>query len=550
MAIAYTPDKPGLYLLSSVYDIEVDGDPQISIKIVPAVGSLVIFPNGIIKQVTTVDDNYNSPTYLKVTYGDVLTSLPDPDLELINYGRDVLMLYYDKRQTPTRIVVDTKLRLCGSNTIGYRIIKTINNNRVVISASINLQGVIISEIIPVTSNGVDKSLIYGTGHTLFDITAGEVVTLELVDSAGVVTGEATLITKEATILNTLELSSNPIVGFDAECSQIDGDNWIMYVGQDIEELSIHPYISFADGTKRIVPVNNISCFMYGYEDINTALFGNTYPVVIKYYLGLDELSTINEEVDGTRFVTMTKNVLIGSKDIYSFTKISIIPIWNPGTSTYYVRFIGYTQVRNSVKDVTATRTYVTGFSFSATKYNIQQEIRIRVPYTNIDGEIIQHNQTIFLTLTAPGQLEPFLIRSTVDGVAYGSQNAMYERPAVLYDAALQKYFISSIRFPNTEALLRNFYHTATPPWLADTEIEPPTPTHFTFRDATSLRVLVPVPIAIDDYEEVFSLVSLTTPNAFVNGTIVMEWLRKVNGQYNILYGVPVEVFLSETGYIG
>lgn len=550
MAIAYKPNTPGIYLLSSIFDRDIDGDPQTSLKIVPAVGSLIVFPNNILKQVTHVDDSFSSPTYLKVTYGDVVTSLPDPDLELINYGRDVLMLYYDKRQSPTRIVVDSKLRLIGSNTTGYRIIRTLESGqREVLSLYLDTEGSIVGNLIPVNSGGVDNVLIFGTGYTLVEIIQGEILTLELIDSAGIITGTATLIAKEATILNTIELASNPIIGFDAECSQISGDNWILYVGQDINELSIHPYISFADGTRRIVPINNMSTYMYGYEDINTNLAGNIYPIVIKYYLGSDEQSTISQDIDGTKFVTMTKNVIIGSLEKFTYSKISVVPIWNSGTSRYSLRYIGYVESRNIVTDVTSLVSYVSGFGYNNALYNLQQEIRITVPFENEDGNTVNFNQTFFLTVSSPGQSQPFLIQQTVDGVAYGSENALYNRPSILYDGDLQQYFISSIRFVNSTELLRNFYLAGSPPWLIASEIQPPTPTHFTIRDSVSLRTLV-APIPIEDYEEAFTLSSLTTPDAFANSTVIVEWLIEFGGLYKILYGTPVEVFISETGYIG
>jgi len=551
MAITYTPDKPGVYSSTVVYDRLVDGDPQISIKIVPAVNSLIIFPTGVVKRVTSVDNDYNSGTYLAITYGDILTSLPDPTGELINYGKDCLMLYYDKRQTPTRIRVDKKLDLRGENTIGYRIIRTTpEGERLVISSQLNNEGEVVSDIIPVLDTGVDHALTWTSGYTLFSIDAGEIVQLELVDSAGIVTMEAMLLTKEATILNTLQLSSNPITGFDADCSQIRDDYWVIYVGQDIDELSIFPFITFADGTNRHITIDNLSAFMYGYEEIDSSFPGNACEVVIKYYLGHDELSTISQEVDGTRFVTMTKDIVIDSLEKYNYTKISVIPIWNSGTSRYSLRYVGYHETRRSLTNVTSLVTYVTGFNFNATLYNTQQEIRITVPYTNQAGATVQFNQTFWITLTAPGQPEPFLIRSLIDGIGYGAENALYDRPVIMYDATLEQYFIPTPVFTSSTEFLHNFYYAASPPWLTSSEIEPPVPTHFTVRDSVSLRPLLTLPVAVGDYEEVMTFISLTTPNAFVNSTVLVEWLLEINGEYNLLYSVPVEVFLSDTGYLG
>lgn len=554
MPILYTPDVPGVYKSEDIYNRVVDGNSPIAVRIVPAVRSLVTLPNNTLKMVIAVDLDPNSLTYFNSTLGDVIFSLADPTADIVNYGTDKLMLYYDPRQSPVRIIVDEKLQISGENSIGYRIIRTDSDgNRVVISARLGINNNILSEVIPITDTGVNHRLVCQTGHTLFSITSGEEVTLEVLDSAGVMTITAQLTTKEATILNTLELSSNPITGFDAECSQVRGDDWVIYLGQNINELSIFPYLSYADDKRQHVTIDNMSTYMYGYESINNTFPGNQYQIVIKYFLGKDETSTINEDVDGFRFVTLTKNVVIDSLEKYTFSKVSVVPLWNPTQGRYSLRFIAYHETRNAFTDITADIEYITGFVFDSARVNQQQEIHFTAPFTNPDGtpSDTDYNQTFFITVSTPDANEPFLISETTDGIAYGSQNALYDRPRIFFDDDINQYFISSATFTTTAELLHNFYYAALPPWLTTTETEPPVPTHFMVRDATTLRPLLLAPQALSDYDNAMTFLTLSAPvNAYVNSTVLVEWLISTSNGLTVLYSVPVEVLLSTVGYNG
>ena len=554
MPILYTPDKPGVYKSEDVYVRAVDGPEPIATRIVPAVRSFVIFPDNVVKIVVSVDINPTSPTYLDSTLGNVILTVTDNQPEPINYGKDVLMLYYDTRQSPTRIIVDKKLVIPGENSIGYRIIRSDNDgNRVVISSNLNIQGEVVGNIIPVVDIEVNNIVEFSPGWTFYTLTPGEVVTLELVDSAGIVTLEAQLTTKQATILNTLEFASNPITGFDADCSQTQEDKWVIYLGQNIEELSIFPYITYADGTKHYLTVDNLSTYMYGYEDINNTFPGNLYTIVIKYFLGKDEFSDIAQEVDGQRFVTMTKELIIDSQEKYNFSKISLIPIWNTGTSRYTLRYVGYHETRNAFTDVTSRIQYLPGFTYNNTLVNQEQELRISVPYIEPGGMISDemYTETFYLTLGTPASLEPFKIKSTVDGLVYGAQNAQNNRPIIHYDGNISKYFIASSIFPNTAEFIRNFYRNATPPYLSDTETVAPEPTHFTIRDSVSKRPLLTSPVSVSSYNTALTFLTLTAPaNSYVNSTVIVEWLAATANGYSVLYGTPVQVLLSQVGYIG
>jgi len=547
--IVYNPQTPGVYLSSQIYVSEIDHDPQTSSKIVPAVGSIVSFPGGIIKLVSAVDS-----ITLDSTFTDVIIPYDnDRSHEVVNFGKDCLMLYYDIRQIPTRLTVDNKLVLMGENSVGYRILRTnLDGSTEVISIKLDNNGDVVNNggIIPITETSVNHILVCANGYTNHTLTDGELVKMEVIDSAGTVTMEIHLITKQSAILNTLALAYNPIVGFDAECSQIVGNDWVLYLDQNPNEISIYPYMSYADGSKQMTPVDNMNTFMYGFDAIITDFPGAKYEILIKHFLGPNDLATIDQVADNTRFVTLVKTLVIDALEKYTYSKLIPVPVWNTSNSTYSLRWLAYYETRNSITDVTNLIEYVAGFSFINNQFNTEQEIQVTVPYTNQNGTTAIFTNTFWLTLTTPGSIEPFLIKSSVNGIAYGSQNANYSRPRLMYDTDLQQYFIPSVVFPTAQSFLTNFYYNASPPWLTTLETQAPVPTHFTIRNSASLNTILMTPIPIEQYNGIITLISPTVPSAFVDGTVIVEFLTATVAGYNVLYGVPVEVFTSITGYVG
>lgn len=547
--IVYNPTVPGVYLYSQIYVSAIDHDPQTSSKVVPAVGSIVSFPGGIIRLVSSVDS-----ITLDSSFSDIIVPFDDNmSNEVVNFGRDYLMLYYDPRQSPVSLTVDNKLVLVGENSVGYRILRTnFDGSTEVISIKLDTNGNVVNNggIIPITETSVNHILLCGTGHTNHILTDGELVMMEVINSSGVVIMEIQLITKQATILNTLSLTNNPIVGFDAECSQIIGNDWVLYLDQNPNELSIFPYMTYADSSRQMTPVDNMSTFMYGFDSIITNYPGTRYEILIKHFLGPHDLSTIDEIVDNKRFVTLIKTLIIDALEKYTYSKLQIVPVWNSVQSNYSLRWLAYYETRNAITDVTSSISYVAGFSFNNALFNTEQELQVVVPYTNPDGSTSNFTQSFWLTLTTPGSIEPYLIKSAVDGIAYGSQNANYSRPVMMYDTDLQQYFIPSTIFTTEQVFLTNFYNNSSPPWLISTETQPPTPTHFTIRNSTTLNTLLITPIPIDQYNGIMTLAYSTTPNMYVGSVVIVEFLTQTASGYNVLYGAPVEVFESPTGYLG
>lgn len=542
--ILFGDSDAAIYSKSDIYDPDIDGtNVQASGKIVPAILSIVI-DNTIIYIVESVDPvTYKStlvPTRIVTEEGG------DVD-QLISYGNDQYMLYYDDRVSPTKLIIDSKVILFGSNSVEYLLTKESDNVITSIGLYIDSTGEIHGDRIPMTSvaTGMLKP---ANCHTLSSLSEGDTVKLSIFDGAGVLTTIITLTAKNAPILNDLSSSANPITGFNVTCSQeLDGD-WVLYLGQNPEHLAIFPELVYSDGTKYQIPINNQNCFLYGMEDVESNYPGLEYTVLLKYFMPAYVESTLADE---NRSISLEKNIVVMARSKDEISKISAIPIWNTSTSKWDMKYFAYYQSRNTFEDVTNSIEYTPGMAYDPTIINDQQLFQIKLIYIpEAIGTTAQtYIQDIVVTLRIPSDSEPWIIAPSIDAAfVYGSNDALHIRPVIHYDSSLTQYFVPTSKFVNSNKLIENFYTNSTPPYLVSSEVVAPTPDYFTIREVSSGRVLLSSPIAIAEYEQAFNMLHLNTPNQFVNTTVIVEFLIKNGNLYTLLYGVPVEVRTSPTGY--
>jgi len=142
--------------------------------------------------------------------------------------------------------------------------------------------------------------------------------------------------------------------------------------------------------------------------------------------------------------------------------------------------------------------------------------------------------------TAPGR----------GSLLYGEESVAGLRPKIyysrrtgtdtyVYNIPATKFGVGSVGVNN---MLNNFYYRAYPPMLFSESIAP-RPTHFTIRKRTDLTPLLATPIAIDDWNTDL-LLDETTAGSHNRTTVIVEFLLEHDGEYDTLYGVPVEVITT------
>lgn len=549
----FSKEVPTCCYIDMIYDPDVDGtDVSASGKYILKEGSLVTErDSGILYYVVSVN-----PTTFKHTIAPSKIKILDAenDVSIVSYGNDRFMLYYDDRIKPTALVVDSKLIIIGPNIVEYRLSRVNSNNETeYVSIYLGSDGKYYGERIPMAAAVENGSIKYPTNcHTLFTLTDGENVVLEAFNTLGILAAKVTLVAMRADILNDLATDANPIIKFDMECLQTQGDDFFVYTKQDPNTLNIQPYVIYADGSRKDIPVDNSRCFIYGLTDYNPSYPGYKQPIMAKIFLTTRETSTINTDTGKHRFISTIRNLVTVANTNTIYGKLSVLPIWNNLLSKYELRWFLYINTRDRMWDVTDLVTETSETAFDGTKYTGQiQKITMTIDIAsllNIDAPVL-HVQNVWLTLYPSTEYQRYIIRDGVsDNYAYGVESSTMRKPVIHYDETLTQYFIPTSIFANKEAILESFYTNARPMYDPVTETVAPTPTHFTVRDSYG-RMVITNPIPIDQYTQAWSVITAGLASQYVNSTLVVEWLKeKSTNQYEIIYGVPVEVKRSSTGY--
>ena len=573
-AVLFKQEGQHIYDYTNVYDPDIDGaDPSASGKIIPAVLSIVI-DNRTSEWKIYLVKSVDSRTF-KCTYTDFPYKTIDRRSMILNYGNDVFMLYYDNRTSPTRLTVDAKMILFGSNIASYRLVKNSNVISYVLRQSGTSSEYAVSQVpvVEVTDKYVDGVRRCNTCYTTATLVDGDIVTLELFDSTGVMIAEVELIARKSTILNSASAALNPITGFSASANQMVGEDWYLYKGQAKNNLSIFPEVHFADGTSFVVPVDNNACYLYGMEDVDTNMVGNKYPILVKYYINSRYTvdPSLNVVAGTKRVLSSEHNIVILEKPVGSISKISVVPVWNANTNNYSLKMLAYNEERDGVSDVTSKimndssgaggvkTSVLTAGSFSPTTFGSLQEFTVRFNIPADNGYSVNYTQSFAIILKNPAELPSTgsgrdrfqIVNPDNHDIVYGIDNVTYNRPVIYWDSTADnssgRHYISTEEFPTESAFLETFYRLACPP--ANTtagESQAVTPTHFRYRDVSGN--LLTSTYRINEYHRGIIINSLAgTP--VTGGTIVMEFIYRVAGaDVAIIYGVPVTVEQKDGSY--
>jgi hypothetical protein len=544
--LLFRGSEADVYLQSDIYDPDVHGLPQDAPEglVVPAIGSIVIVGdtgNRTLWVVDSVEDIELEGETVKKTHLVPANIIENgiTTTRLVSYGNDTLMLYYDDRAEYTRCIPDSKFVCIGGNAAEYRLVKDVGGEITVISLKLDNDGNVEGDRIPIVDSAIPGIRVLTSCHTASDLDDGDLITIQIFDSTGVMTTTAIMTCKRSTILNDLLASTNPIVEFGASANQIDGANFVVYLGQNPEDLTIWPEIVYADGQRELVTVDGVRTFIYGLEDVNSNSVGLQFPILVKHFLAEDVPTTIALG-EGVRYLQVEKNILVVPRVYASFSKIGIAPIFNPGTGEWSLVFLAYKRSRDTFAIINPNTITWVGPSFDGTAIGVQQNVTIQIPYINQAGNTVYFNQSFTIKVNGIAAAEPFLVADDENtDFVYGEESSQHKRPTVQYDATRETYFIPTSRHSTMQKFLDDFYFRASPPFLEETEVVAPTPTHFIFRNPTNGQVLTPLPVAVSQYDQEMSLATTGGPNQYFNQQLIVEFLYYNGISYDILFGMSV-----------
>lgn len=553
--ILFGEREPDVYKKDMIYDPDIHGlDPNITSRIVPAPGSLVIDMSDapamtyglyVVSEVSGVND---IPPY-KSTLVPV-SSLMDSHLisdKLMSYGNDIYMLYYDIRTTPVSLRVSSNLMILGDNSAEYVLFKhELDGSRTPISINRDAGGIVTGNRVPIVATASPGIRRPNDCETSMVMTDNDLITMEVYDSSGIKNMDIILISKRATILNDLSAINNIVTGFEIDANQEDGSgSMVLFTGQNKDDIAISPNLEFSTGERRIVPVDGATCFMYGWGDVQNNLVGMEYNILFKYYLSGAVQTTL--PMVNPQWITTTKLVTVIPRNMTTnITKISPMVIYDYNTSTYSIKYFAYYEERNALVDVTSQIMYRDSVAFDGTlgpgTVGQYQPLQLRLELLDVNGIPFNYDQDIMVLVDLETATEPFLIKDDPTNVLiYGQVDVSHTKPIINYNSATEEYVISNVLFPDVNKFIENFFLNANPPWVEPAESISPTPTHFTIRNLQGVPI-IPVPVAVGDYDTITNLtISNGDPAQWNLTTVIVEFLLEVGSTYPVLYGVPVQV---------
>lgn len=508
-------------------------------SVIPSVNSIIVKEDNTLWRVTGVHPTTYESTLVPVAY--VLTDGEKNSISVISYDNDVFKLYIDKRTDPYKLVVDSKLLFFGTNLKDYILVRyNDDGTEEIVSAYYDASGTYVSDRVPMTSFESQLAYKYPTNcHTLSNLEDGEQVSLRVYNNVGTVSAEITIVVKEAGWFNDVQSHTNPIVEFNVDCLQTVGDDFYINAKQDVDALNMLPYVIYADGTKTSIQIDKMKCFVYGLEDFVPDYPGRTQTLIFKYFLNASEKTTLGVDKN---FLTCTKQLTVVSNYVDNETKISVIPLYNASSSSWYLRYFAYTTARDAVYDITDLVTYSTDLGFDGTKLGFEQHVEINFDLQSIfnNEDTLPGVQSFRITVKSPEVYERYLIRSDDTSTHYfGVDGSITRRPIIHHDAEKSCYFIPTSIFGKVDDVIESFYTLADPLYNTKTETKAPTPTHFLVRSSTSGRIIVGGAIPIENYGKGFNTLTGIQPQD--KETVIVEFIQEVDDTQLVLFGVPVDI---------
>ncbi len=563
--IVLTKDRrPDSLFLDQLYDPDKDGayvDSDDFPRLVPKEGALVVDRSdegrGNLYYVESVDpETFKStirPVSIVSSYGE-----DTQEYKIISYGNDRFTLFVNKDHKPTQLTVSSNFVVFGSDLVRYQLYRyTKANEREIISVYLdsdeNYQGNYIP-LLPIMKDSPIKKCT--NCHTWLELTDGETVLMDCYDATGVLRMTIRLFVMNETAINDLLAESDMVIGMDAVALQMLSDGtFFLYQRQDASHLGVTPKLKYYDGRYEEIAIDNESCFLYGLEGFVPTFTGQKQKIIIKKYLGPKQYahSSISETSGGQRFVTCEKWITVIENEALDALKVSLIPVWNANQAAYFIKYIAYSDRRDKIIDV--TNAVHVEQDIDTTDWGSAQRLHFTIDLDFIFGtsSSIPHQQVSYIKLQHYNNYERYLISDRGDmSVVYGSENPSMRRPVIFYDPHLAQYYIPTSRFRNKAAVLDSFYYAAEPPLNSINETEPPKPTHFTIRAIDSLNTLITTPIPMNVFNNAWTINRQGPSNMLVGANVIVEFLQSVGDGFNVLYGVPVDVYETRTpqGYVG
>jgi hypothetical protein len=554
--ILFTTDRPDFYLLEQIYDSVTNP----SGTIIPRPGSLVLDPvnQGVLKRVLSVNESTHNSILGPVVTQLIQAPIEDQDegdtniTSIIDYGNSLFYLFYDTAETPTKLNIDKKVIILGDDAAFYELTRydTTINQYVPISLYYDTAGNYNGTKVPlaVIATGINNAKVPTNCHTSYAIEEGVIYHLNIYDYAGTQCGSVKLMGKKALINNVLD-DNLIITDFIVEATQQeDNGDFYLFPDQDPLSLVLTPRLVYNNGTTKAVAIDDDICHLYGFEGFTAAYPGQEVEILVKYFLAPSQQAITDALIStaNSRSLVKVKTVKVKDPGTNEYNvKILTVPIYIQSTNRWVLTFFLYSLGENVVRNITPNVTVSPVFDglLMGVDQPLLLTLRIRDIFLDAESDFI-YQQPVVIRIAPYSYYERYIIRDSVGDTygIYGVESPILSRPVLYFDESVNFYFIPTSKFSTKELFLEAFYYKSRPLYDSGSLSEPVQPTHFTIRNVTNGMLLLSEPISVNDFGTGFSIINVDTLNALVGNNCIVEFLRYEQSQYNILFGVPVDVY--------
>lgn len=548
-------EKPTIYSWNELY---FPGELADNL-VIPAKGSIIVddrdAENITILYVKSVNDIENtfetSPVKTQSLAPDWDSEQETWDISEIDYGNNRLYMYYTRESANAnggfKITIDKRIIVPGNDVDVFEIVKVDQEgNYRPVSMYFDSNGVYAGTRVPFTEVSANLH-VPSSLHSVEPMIDNDVFRLVVYDYAGTQTGEYKLFAKKA-IINNTAFEDLMIVGFVLEATQQNANGFYLLPGQDPDALMITPKLVLNDGRTMSLPIDGNLTQLYGLEGFISSSPGQETDILVKYFLHASEQAygSFLNEADGVRYLVAEEKVIVLDIPDSISCKISVVPRYYAINNKYVLTFFLYTHESNTVRDITHL---INVDNFDGDNFTTEQEVTISFDMSVVYEDVTipkDYNQYLKIKLAPYGTPERWSIYSAPNDIygGYGIATPGIPRPVITFDADSSRYSIPATTFDDVDRFLEAFYYKARPLYESSSVSEPIRPTHFTIRDVSTNTIIIENPISIDSFDDPW-VSTLPTADSLVNSNCIVEFLEdKGAGVYGVLYGVPVDVYLS------
>lgn len=405
------------------------------------------------------------------------------------------LLYVNKRTVPYSAALDSRLQVYGSAVNSCKVFAgtDISGAGRVISATYDNGGNFVGEDVSLelvasdafnNNNAIKVVQPFKTSANLSD---GEVATAVFYDISGSVVAMQQLLVKNTAFVRALGAGVKTVVGvglLTPFLSVINAKTISYPRNLTLTAGNLTGVVHYSDGTEVHLPVDGTRFSVSGLDSYDPTSVGVSFPLVIKYVLGVGEQAYSG--MGGGNQVSDTYTLTTTDFNRQYQVRLFPFPKWLDTVRGYNLAWWLYDATRSIAVDVTNLVQYASGSpAFVGTSYGIKQTLNMQINMSAVGGnyENYIYTQEVDVKLQAPGTFRqdlstpPNWYTAAVSGSTPMFGGSVYA--TFVAGAGLSKTFNVAGGFTTLQDWLTAYFTNSEPIVLTPLETAAPAPTHFT-----------------------------------------------------------------------